>query len=125
MNLTPRYQAGITITKSGATVTVLPPTTTARVISLSSAVAYLVDSAELDARLDVVEAELTPVSAGLAYNGAGKLVTVTKANGTLTTLAYDGTGRLVTVTTVKADASTVIKTLAYDGAGKLISVTVS
>lgn len=61
----------------------------------------------------------TPESATFAYDGDGKLISVTKVSG-VTTLSYDGDDKLITV--VKPDHT---KTLAYNGSDQLISVTVS
>lgn len=62
---------------------------------------------------------LTPESSTLAYDGDGKLISVTKVSG-VTALTYDGQDRLSTV--VDPDHT---KTLAYDGDDRLVTITVS
>lgn len=62
---------------------------------------------------------LAPESSTLAYDGDGKLISVTKASG-VTALTYDGQNKLSTV--VNPDHT---KTLAYDGDDRLVTITIS
>lgn len=60
----------------------------------------------------------------LAYDGAGRVSTLTYADGSTKTLTYDGAGRLSQSEHVyTTPPRTYRKTYAYDGAGRLSTVT--
>lgn len=60
----------------------------------------------------------------VAYDGAGRVSTVTYSDGSVKTLTYDGAGRVSQSNHVyTSPARTYRKTLAYDGAGRLQSIT--
>jgi RHS repeat-associated protein len=82
---------------------------------------YSCSSGDECGRLESVTNALSQVTTYDAYDGSGRLLQMTDANGLETAFGYDDRGHLLTVTQTPTAGSARVTTFSYDDAGQLLS----